>query len=556
MRKFLSHWPYLLALSLITIFLTRYFWGTRAWIETHDGIFHVIRLEVFVDALKHGQFPVRWAGSLDNGFGLPLFNYVYPAPYYLGTPLFLLGLSSKWVIKIISVGFYLLGGLGVYLTFAKSRLRALFAATIFLTTPYLMLNLFVRGALGEFIAICLLPWVILSTNDLIKKGKLSWFHPLPYFFLFLSHNFLSFLFLPIYLLILFRNSRKSRILGLVNLFLSVVLAAFFLIPMVLERTLVYAGSGGNFTYNYADHFLYPLQLLWSRWGNGHSVVGIGDGISFQLGIANLLLIGLSLYWGFRHRKSSDLKFWLIIAFGSILLLLPIALPIWKLFSPLQVIQFPWRLLALTTICAPMIAYYSISLLSKTKMQRNIMIALAVISIFFAYFFSTPPYLQNNEQFATQMYIHRDQTTTSSRLELIPRWAPLKERWKKVEEIHIASGNAELQLTHNDPYRLSLISTTTDPDTSFAIKRNYFPSWKVQDETGKTLKLDVSSEGDLLFSPELGTHTYNIYVGSTLVETISNWLSIFGLIIIICLAIRPQCLNKIIIKRFLTNKSKS
>ncbi|MFH1244012.1 MAG: methyltransferase domain-containing protein [bacterium] len=532
MVKLRAHWPYILALCLLTIFLTRNIWGTRAWIETHDGIFHVIRLEAFVDALKSGQFPVRWAGNLDNGFGLPLFNYVYPGPYYLGAPLLLIGLSAKWAIKLISLGFYFFGGLGVYALFAKvSRSRALFAALIFLTTPYLMLNLFVRGALGEFMAICLLPWVILSLYDLNKSNKLLWYHPLAYFGLFLSHNFLSFLFLPLYLLLILRQSRHTQIKAVTSLVISTLLAGFFLFPFIFESSLIYSGAAANFTYNFADHFLYPLQLIWSRWGSGHSVAGAGDGLSFQLGIANLLLLGIAIWLWLKHKGSHHLRFWLVTVLTSLFMLLPLALPLWRLFFPIQIIQFPWRLLALFTIASPMIAFY-------VAPRKSLMIFLGIIALGFGFYFSTPPYFQNNEQFATQMYVHRFKTTTSSRLELLPRWAPRTEKWKGDEEIRIASGNAELKLMSTNSSGLTVSSTTSDFDTTYLIRRNYFPSWTAQNEKGETLPLSISPDGEIIFRPAQGNHIYHIFVSSTQVETLGNLLSLLGSILILGLIIRP------------------
>jgi hypothetical protein len=43
--------------------------------------------------LKSGIFPPRFVPDLSFGFGYPLFNFIYPFPYYLGELFHLIGLS-------------------------------------------------------------------------------------------------------------------------------------------------------------------------------------------------------------------------------------------------------------------------------------------------------------------------------------------------------------------------------------------------------------------------------------------------------------------------------
>ncbi|MFH2085974.1 MAG: 6-pyruvoyl-tetrahydropterin synthase-related protein [bacterium] len=537
MRAFIkSHAPYLLAITFIVMFLTRNLWGTRAWIETHDGIFHLIRQEVFTDVLRTGQFPVRWASSLDNGFGLPLFNYIYPGPYYLGSPLSLLGLSSKWVIKAVEIGLYLVGGFGMYfLLFRKNKLFATVAAIFYLTTPYFLLNIFVRGALGEFMAISFMPWILLSLQDLSVRKGLRWYHPLPYFFMFIAHNFLSFLFLPIYFLVVMQY-RKIWKTSIASLVLSLGLAAFFVLPMLLERNLLFSVTNQNFTYNYLDHFVYPIQLIYGKWGNGHSYAGLNDRISFALGLTALI----ALIWGTItaiRRHNPDLTRWLIITGLVLFFTLPFSLPIWQLVKPLQMIQFPWRLLSFTPITVPLVSFYLLLSQKKSRAIYIIIGILVVISLYFATRYSTPPYFQNNDQLAQQFYIHRDQTTTSSRIEMLPRWAPLKEKWKGEENLRVERGSSSVTSVTSTPTKIVFTAETEDPDAIYRIRRNYFPSWSVKDESGASYDLEPTVDGEINFTGSTGGHTYTVYVGSTKIEILANLISLLALIYLLKLGFR-------------------
>lgn len=512
----------LLLILLATALLTRHIWGTRGWIETHDGIFHLIRLDAVKQAVLEGQFPVRWVDSLDNGFGLPLFNYVYPLPYYLGLPSLLLGLSTKITFKLLLLGFVTLGGVGVYTLFARrGRLIGLVSALLFISSPYLLLDIFVRGALGEILAIVLMPWVVISWLDLRGRGLRS-YHPLPLALLLLSHNFLSFLFLPIYLYLILTH-RKSLKASLLSLLLSFGLAAFFVLPMVCERGLVYSGSSGDVTYDYSSHFVYLRQLITSPWGAGYSTGGLGDGLSFALGGSYWALIILSLY----------LLPKLLLPLGLIVFfMLPVSRQLWALLTPLQYIQFPWRLLSFTTLFLPYLAYRVLSRL-EGRSRLVISILLLLLALLPAIRYTRPAYLMNNAQLSAQLDYNRPRTTTSSRLELLPRLADKVERFYGENELLIVEGNAKLSLDKTDS-GLKLHITTDDPSTKILLRRNFFPSWQIQADTGEHLALTPYNQGEILFIPLLGDHTYTAWVGSTPLEYIANIISLLCLALLILL----------------------
>lgn len=540
MRKLLrTHLIPLGILTLLILILTRHIWGTRAWIETHDGIFHVIRLEAFVEALKSGQFPVRWAGSLDNGYGLPLFNFVYPLPYYLGSPLLMLGLSAKWVIKLLGIATFALGAYGYYILGARwSKSVGLLASVTFLTTPYILVNLFVRGALGEFMALAFFPWVMLMYKFQKDSKSWRWYYPLPLTLMLLSHNFLGLILLALSFVFAWFDRVPKKPLFLTTLS-SLGLSAFFLIPMLLERNLVHSGAGSDFTYTFRDHFILAEQLLYSPWGLGHSVAGAGDGFSLQIGIPHLLILisGLVIL---QKNRFDHWWLYLVSVLGTILLLLPLSGPLWELLLPLQIMQFPWRLLGVVAILTPLIIT-----LSKPDTSRPLRLTLflsLLVATLFALNYTTPFYFQNNEQFATQMYIHRDKTTTSKRTELLPKWVTVEERYLPIDQVRISSGSASLNVTSNQPTQIIFTLDTTDNNTELIVSRNYYPSWVITDESKQNYIITPTETGELSFVPSLGDHTYTLVQKSTTVATISNFISLLTLLFMIMQPLRTYLKN--------------
>ena len=101
MKKFIktiSQFKYILFLLFI-IFLAVKPLIHSGFPPTHDGEYHVIRFYEFDKALRDGDLYPRWAMDLNNGYGVPLFNYVYPFPNYSASFFHFFGAS-------FTIGFY------------------------------------------------------------------------------------------------------------------------------------------------------------------------------------------------------------------------------------------------------------------------------------------------------------------------------------------------------------------------------------------------------------------------------------------------------------------
>ncbi|MCH8923417.1 MAG: hypothetical protein IIA67_09760, partial [Planctomycetes bacterium] len=93
--------------------------------------------------LDDGQLPCRWAAELGNGYGLPLFNYYPPLPYYAGDLLHRLGFPYLGAVN----GLYVLGLIGAGLamfTLANrlwGALGGLVSGVAYVYAPYLALDI-------------------------------------------------------------------------------------------------------------------------------------------------------------------------------------------------------------------------------------------------------------------------------------------------------------------------------------------------------------------------------------------------------------------------------
>ncbi len=128
---------------------------------SHDGEWMVVRFSDFHRSLADGQWPARWAGRLNFGFGYPVFNFLYPGTFYLTEIFHLLKLNFVNSVKATFIMSYLLSGIFMFL-FARQwwgKWGGLAAAVLYLYTPYRFVDMYVRGSLGESVAFIFPPLI-------------------------------------------------------------------------------------------------------------------------------------------------------------------------------------------------------------------------------------------------------------------------------------------------------------------------------------------------------------------------------------------------------------
>ena len=166
-----SKWPYLLLIFISLILLRNLF--VSGFPDTHDGHNHVARLANLWLTLRAGQFPPRFAPNLDHGFGYPVFNFNYYLPLLLAVIFKLFKVVSNFEasLKAAFISFYIIGGWGIYTWLSKylKKPLAILAAIVYLTTPCQLVNIFVRGNIGEVAALGILPWTFWALDKIKSK---------------------------------------------------------------------------------------------------------------------------------------------------------------------------------------------------------------------------------------------------------------------------------------------------------------------------------------------------------------------------------------------------
>lgn len=542
---------------------------------------HAGRIVEMARALGDGHFPVRWTEDFGFGYGMPLFEFYGPLPFYIGGIIYWLGVNVVLTIKILFflanagtiAGGYLLGKK----LFGKSG--GLLTAAALTMAPYRAVNLFVRGALNEAWAILFLPWILLGVIKVFHREKNGWLMlTLSLLGLFLSHNIITLLFMPIlglfalgYFLILFWRKTPEffyrrqfrwrnffRIIGSLGLsvLLALGLSAFYLIPAFFEKNLTQIEET-IFTYyfDYHLHFLYIRQFFKPNWQYGGSAWGVDDDISFFLGwgqLASIVVLGLvalhRLWDWLRHRRPlfpSQKTFGLIMLFGGLLLIgfymsLLKSQWLWDKIPLLKFAQFPWRWLSVIIVFLALLIG-SLTWLIKNKLWRIYSSLFLVIVMAFgsAIYFRPQKYLTNNED-----YYYTDPLLIRKNLSsILPDYAvvgmPIPP--SVIPEQLVMNGDSlpagSFQVLA-ERVQEKLIETNFTQETALELAVADYPGWMLEID-GQRWSRSLGENGNIVVTVPGGQHLVTLRFLDTPIRKYADLSSLFSWLVLFFLLIPKQ-----------------
>jgi hypothetical protein len=348
----------------------------------HDDI-QAFRFQQMDKCFKDFQIPCRWIPDMGYQYGYPQFNFYPPSPYYVGTIIHQFGVQFIDVTKIMFGAGFIVGGLGMYL-FMKDWLGkwpGFFSAILYTYAPYKATNVYVRGAMSEYWAMSFYPFIFWSIYQFIKtkEKKYGLFLALSVGGLIMTHNLMPLIFLPlaaIWGILWVILEKRFKLLGWLIGYgiLGIMLAGFFIFPVIVERPYVHLETiiGGYF--DYRMHYADLNQLFISNyWGYGSSVWGPWDGLSLSTGqvhtLFGLVAFVLALSQIKKHRKISIVT----IIFSGLTLFVLFMIHqkssfIWDKLPFLAYLQFPWRFLSDSVFLLSMLGGVAIFFAEDVKLK--------------------------------------------------------------------------------------------------------------------------------------------------------------------------------------------
>jgi hypothetical protein len=380
-----ADWPFVLLVGLFGLIVLSpllqpgYFWGA------HDARHDVYFIFQYDKSVQDGIWFPRWSPDWTFGYGYPFFIVYGPLATFVGE-LFhhFLGLGYEASVKAVLGLSIILSGLAMY-GFVRSwlgRNAALIAAVAYMTIPYHLVDLFVRAAMAESVALVFLPLALWSFRETVVRPRAAAIlgAAASYAAIMWTSNLVALVFTPalgiyVFLLIVWRvktdvdplssptrRALRSAVAPAIALGVGLGLSAAFFVPALVEQGYINRTQWFGQYYDPSQHFVYFHQLLNPAWGFGISKPGPDDvpqgSMSFQLGAAATILALVAFFaaagtpslrerLGLERRR--EIWFWAGWAIVSVALTTAISAPLWRHVPLVSFAQFPWRYLMLAII---------------------------------------------------------------------------------------------------------------------------------------------------------------------------------------------------------------
>jgi hypothetical protein len=137
----------------------------------------LILVQLYAAHFRHLDFFPVWSSTDGLGLGTPVLLFYQKAFFYVAGMLFILFGGSLKPALVGTIGIYLaVGAYGMRLALGsvtKSRLLVVVGSVGFLFTNYVFTDWLVRGDLPEFSAMMIVPWLLYWCLELVKNRRVS-----------------------------------------------------------------------------------------------------------------------------------------------------------------------------------------------------------------------------------------------------------------------------------------------------------------------------------------------------------------------------------------------
>jgi hypothetical protein len=538
----------ILLLGLVVIaplFQPGYFWGAHD--ARHDAYF----IFQYDNAVQDGIWLPSWGPDWAFGYGYPFWIVYGPLATFVGELFHHFGgLGFEESVKAVLGLSVLLSGLAMY-GFVRSwlgRNAGLVAAVAYMAIPYHLVDVYVRAAMAESVALIFLPLALWGFRETVMRPRLAAIigAAFAYAAIMWTSNLVALVFTPglaLYVFVLWlwrvRDERRKTddrrpttddqgpipvirplLFAAVAFALGLGLSAAFFIPALIEQRYINQTQWFGKYYDPFQHFVYFFQLLNPAWGFGISQPGPDDiaqgAMSYQLGAAATLLSLIALLLAGRQPpgRRREIWFWSAWAAVSIFLTLGVSAFAWRYVPIVRFAQFPWRYLMLAILplsilpgsliadCGLRIASSSIggTLGVRNRLWPALILAILLLLSSAAYFkveMREPTKEQGPVSMAALMRFQRTSdemtgVTTWVDPTRIPNWSPLADEWEAGRNVVTRADYSRIPQDKTLAVNAEGMGSQHDqiwyyaeaPDQMITFNRFWYPGWNAYLLDGK------------------------------------------------------------------------
>ena len=314
------------------------------------------------------------------------------------------------------------------------------------------------------------------------------------------------------------------------------LSCFYWLPMLTEMRLtkVFNQIGGGA--DFRDHFVFLDQLWASPWGFGGSAPGRLDGLSFMVGKAHFLLVGLILFIFLtrvvRKQTKSLLAGGLLLSgfLLSLFFTLPISAFVWRLVPPMAFIQYPWRFLGPAILFGSVLIGGLLILLGKKETSKAILIFFlsAGLIVFSLKYFKVQTVINKTDSdYLSEENIKWEISKISD--EYLPSDFPVPQKQEEIvwNKIIVLTGMAETEERENLFTEQKFLIKVEDRG-EILVNTTFFPGWQAE-LNGQNIEPEIY-RGKMKFVLPLGEHLLRTEFKDTPIRKVANVVSLGFLLV--------------------------
>jgi len=530
--------------------------------DTHDGFLHLLRMIGTNNTFKIGEFPPIVAPYFCNGGGYAMNLFYNPLVTYIPLLIKLFTPTYAMALKVFAGVCIVLSGITMYhfvFNVTKKRAIALFAAIIYLISPYKLGDVYKRYAIGEFASFIFMPILFIGMYNLFnQEGKKHYYIAIGAIGLMLTHTVTTFymaIFCLIYVLFNIKKLKEKEIIKklIINVIFIVFISLFFIAPMMeAKMSADYAIFDSSIMATNGD-YVFENTLNLSEF-----FVDIGEenATTYIIGVPIFVLMCLTIFT-YRHVDKKYKDFFIIaIFFSFISLYMSSKYCPWFIFPDFFCkLQYPWRMMGFFTFFMSFVIGVNIYILLKTLFNKDItrLITITILTIVMVTY--TIPLLL---QYETKDYT-LDETYTNSVLEdpyinhmrinrdYLPVKALILQRtYLKEKEYRTYVLQGECKIENEEIKDLSITATIKDCEegTILEFPFFYYPGYRViLEENGEKTKLEsIESENGFVstvMNKDIREAKITVEYKGTLITYASYAISFITLIIFVIYIIKQR-----------------
>jgi hypothetical protein len=525
--------------------------------RAYDTSHHLQEVAAFREALDEGVLFSAWIPDFSLGFGAPWARFYAPLSNTSAIVALLLGFNAIDAYRSMVIVAPILAAVGTYLALRRytGEAGAMVGAAFYAHSPYFIHDLYIRASIAELYALAWFPWCLWSLGELYQRRSGGHFVAGSIFVgaVVLSHHLMAPLImatlsvLPFFLGFWRPGSRpwiEAFLRPTAAIAAGLGLSAVYWLSAVSEardvRLAVEYLGVELFTRSFTNR---PLGIA-LEWPYVHmQIPGVGI---HQVGVV-LVIIALLIL---RRAPARGLAVWaMLLVIGSWAIQTRASIPLYLTVTPLQYIQYAFRILSFLSFGVAVLAAIAIAgLPARARLRAGVAVVAVGIAIWGGLGgLDVERVLVDNRLVSVESTIRSEFTTEgfggSSAGAYLPVYSPIPGKAADARLRMVSAIDPRERDPRPLPERLAVtkvdwrgdsirFSVESEVAERLMVRQFYFPAWRVSIDGQPTIAAPSPRFGALAFDVPAGRHTVEVWRGWTTWTAIATAISLSIVVVLL------------------------